>query len=58
LAPNAVAAFVYLLAMWATASPFALGITMGIDLIIDSAAQTAFATATHSPLNHPTNPDL
>ena len=38
---------VYLLAIWDTASPFFLGIAVGIDLISDAAALIVFAAAIH-----------
>jgi uncharacterized membrane protein HdeD (DUF308 family) len=39
---------VYLLAIWDTASPFFLGIAIGVDLISDAAALIGFAAAIHS----------
>ena len=39
---------VFLLAIWATASTFFIGIAIGVDLIFDSAALIAFAAAIHS----------
>ena len=39
---------VYLLAIWATASTFFVGIAIGVDLIFDSAGLIAFAAAIHS----------
>jgi uncharacterized membrane protein HdeD (DUF308 family) len=39
---------VYLLAIWDTASPFFLGIAIGVDLIFDAAALIGFAAAIHS----------
>ena len=39
---------VYILAIWATASTFFIGIAIGVDLIFDSAALIAFAAAIHN----------
>jgi len=39
---------VFLMATWATASTFFVGIAIGVDLIFDGAALTAFAAAIHS----------
>jgi uncharacterized membrane protein HdeD (DUF308 family) len=39
---------VYILAIWAAASTFFIGIAIGVDLIFDSAALIAFAAAVHS----------
>jgi uncharacterized membrane protein HdeD (DUF308 family) len=39
---------VYLLATWATASTFFIGIAIGVDLILDGAALIGFAGALHS----------
>ena len=39
---------VYLLAIWAAASTFFVGIAIGVDLIFDSAGLIAFAAAIHS----------
>lgn len=44
----AVALGVYLLAIYPVASTFFFGIVIGVDLIFDGAALTAFASAIHS----------
>jgi uncharacterized membrane protein HdeD (DUF308 family) len=43
-----VALGVYVLAIYPTASTFFIGIVIGVDLIFDGAALTAFASAIHS----------
>ena len=44
----AIALGVYVLAIYPTASTFFFGIVIGVDLIFDGAALTAFAGAIHS----------
>jgi uncharacterized membrane protein HdeD (DUF308 family) len=44
----AVAFGIYLLAVWPAASPFLVGLIIGVDLTFDGAALVGFATAIHS----------